>query len=76
MDCFQELEGIFREVFDDDNLTLSPETIASDIENWDSLNHIRLIVSIEMVFNVKFTSQEIDSLKNVGEFVDLLESKK
>ena len=75
MDYLLKLEDIFKEVFDED-ITLNRETTADDIDNWNSLNHIRLIVTIELAFKVKFNAQEIDSLQNVGEFVDLLESKK
>jgi len=75
MNIKEMLEEIFRDVFEDDTIELTEETTADDIEDWDSLTHIQLIVDIEKKFNVKFTTQEITGLKNVGEFIALVESK-
>lgn len=75
MDIKEVLEEIFRDVFEDESIELTEETTAEDIEDWDSLTHIQLIVDIEKKFNVKFTTQEINGLKNVGEFISLVESK-
>ena len=75
MSVLEQLQDIFREVFDDDELTVSPETTAKDIEDWDSLMQIQLIVAAERSFGVKFTTQEMSSLKNVGDFVALIEKK-
>lgn len=75
MNIKDTLEEIFRDVFEDDTIELTESTTAEDIEDWDSLTHIQLIVEIEKKFNVKFTTQEISSLKNVGEFIALVESK-
>ncbi len=63
---------IFRDVLDDESIQLKRETTASDVEEWDSLNHIQLIVAIEKKFKVRFTAQEIRSWKNVGEMCDAL----
>ena len=65
---------IFREVFDD-GLVVTTEMTADDIDEWDSLSHIRLIVSHEIEFGVKFKTTEISDLRNVGDFIDLLKSK-
>ena len=67
--------GIFRDVFDDDTLVIEDSTNSSDIEDWDSLEHIALIVSMEKEFNLKFDLQEVNKLENVGEMVDLIISK-
>ncbi len=72
---YQKLNKIFREVFDDDGLTLKSSTNAADIPDWDSVNHIRLIVSIESAFKVRFAVNEIEELKDVGDLVKLLQIK-
>lgn len=71
----QETQDIFRDVLDDEKLVLTDETTADDVEGWDSLSHIQLIVSIEKKFQIKFTSKEILSWKNIGEMIDCLASK-
>jgi acyl carrier protein len=74
-DLIDRINAIFREVFDDDGLVVTPEMTADDIEEWDSLSHIRLIVAHEIQFGVKFKTTELSDLKNVGNFIDLLKSK-
>jgi len=69
------LEGVFREVFDDESIVIRPETTAADIDGWDSLEHINLIIAFEREFDVKFRTREIVGLKNVGEFEALLETR-
>jgi len=71
----ERLTEIFRDVFDDDSIELRDEMTAADVEEWDSLNHINLIVAVEKSFRVKFTTQEVANLANVGEFIALLKSK-
>ena len=66
---------IFREVFDDDTLEVNDSTNSSDIEDWDSLEHISLVISMENEFNLKFDLKEVNKLANVGEMVDLIASK-
>lgn len=66
---------IFRDVFDDDTLVIKDSTNSADIEDWDSLEHIALIVSMEKEFNLKFDLKEVNRLANVGEMVDLIISK-
>ncbi|MBR1578504.1 MAG: acyl carrier protein [Bacteroidales bacterium] len=70
-----QIQEIFRDVLDDEEIVLEPATTADDVEGWDSLTHIQLIVAIEKHFKIKFTSKEILSWKNVGELVDCLASK-
>jgi acyl carrier protein len=72
---YKQLSGVFAEVFDDEAIVLTPAMTAEDVDGWDSLNHIRLIVSVERAFNIKFSTPEIGKLKNVGELVDLIASK-
>ena len=75
MKTMELLQDIFRDVFDDEELTIGEETTAADIEDWDSLSHMQLIAEIEKRFDVRFTD-EIRSAKNVGEFAALIERKK
>ncbi len=72
---YQAIIPIFRDVFDDDALEIGPETTADDVEGWDSLSHIRLIVSVEKALGLKFSSAEVGALKNVGDFVALIRLK-
>ena len=69
------LQGVFRDVFDDESIVLRDDMTADDIEDWDSLTHINLIVATEKEFKLKFNLAEIKGLKNVGEMVQLLERR-
>jgi acyl carrier protein len=69
------LTQIFRDVLDDDELVLKRELTAKDVDGWDSLTHIRLLVTIERKFSIKFTLPEVRELKNVGELADLIQAK-
>jgi acyl carrier protein len=69
------LTGVFRDVFDQDSLVLSSEMTANEVENWDSLTHINLIVAVEKEFRIRFTTSEVSGLKNVGALEALVESK-
>ena len=71
----KEVENIFRDILDEESLNLRRETTANDIDGWDSLTHIQLIVAIEKHFKVKFSSKEILSWKNVGELLDSLQTR-
>ena len=66
---------IFREVLDNEDIVLHAETTADDIEEWDSLTHIQLIVAIEKHFKIRFTTAEITSFKNVGEMCEAISKK-
>jgi acyl carrier protein len=68
------LTELFREVFDDDSIVLHRELTASDIEGWDSMAHLRLILAIEQRFGVRLPSTKIAGLKNVGDVIDLISS--
>ena len=75
-EIFEKLNEIFEDVLDlEETPILTDETSANDIEEWDSLSHIQLVVAIEKAFGLKFTSQEIMTWKNVGEMVDYIEEE-
>lgn len=74
-DIFEKLNEIFIDILDLDEVELTDDTSADDIEEWDSLSHIQLIVAVEKAFGVKFTSKEIMKWNNVGEMVDTIISK-
>jgi acyl carrier protein len=69
------MNEIFRDVLDNDDIELTRETTADDIDEWDSLAHIGLIVAIEKHFKLKFSMMDVKPLKNVGEFIDLIQRK-
>ena len=70
-----KINEIFRDVLDDETLVIAGETTADDVEDWDSLAHINLVVAIEQEFNIKIALGELQSLKNVGDMVDLIQKK-
>ncbi len=72
----QELTELFRDLFDDDSLELNDDTTADQVEGWDSQMHVMLIVAAEQRFGIKFRTAELESLRNVGQFVQLIESKR
>ena len=74
-EIFSQIQTIFEDILDDEVITLGETTTADDVEGWDSLTHIQLVVAIEKHFKVKFKSKEILSWKNVGEMVDCIASK-
>ncbi len=70
-----ELNGIFQQAFGDDSLNITRETTADDVETWDSLTHMILLVTIEKQLNIRFGLGESQSLNNVGELFDLINVK-
>ena len=74
-EIMERINVIFRDVFDDDTLVIVDSTNAEDIEDWDSLEHINLIMAMEKDFDLKFNLKEVGELDNVGEMADLIERK-
>lgn len=71
----EALNEIFRDVLDSPSLEIHEKMTASDVEGWDSLNYVSLIVAVEKKMNIKLTSKEASSLQNVGELIDLVHKK-
>ena len=74
-EIYHRLTELFRELFADDSIELTPETTANDIDGWDSFNHISVIVAVETRFGVKMTTGEIENLANVGALVAAIKAK-
>ena len=72
---YQRLTEIFRDVFDEDSIEVTPKLSADDVDGWDSLTHIRLILTVEKAFKIKFSTSEIGKLENVGDLVALIQGK-
>lgn len=75
-ELFGKVQEIFRDIFDDETLEITDSTNSSDIDDWDSLNHINLVVAIEKEIGIKFSFEELAVLKDVGAMVDLMMKKK
>jgi len=74
-DIYERLTEILQDIFENDELIATPELQAGDVEDWDSLGHIRLILAIEKAFKIKFVAAEVAEVKNVGELVTLIRRK-
>ncbi len=72
---YERLAKVFQDVFDEDSIKVTPELSAKDVDGWDSLTHIRLILSVEKAFKIKFSTSEIGKLENVGDLVALITSR-
>ena len=75
MELLERLNEIFCEVFDDDEIKIAPEMTANDVDGWDSLSHVNLIVAIETKFNIRFSQKELLTFKNVGDLLNCIRSK-
>jgi len=75
MQTFEQLNVLFCKVFDNNDIIITPEMTANDIDEWDSLSHVNLVVAIEKHFKVKFNNSEIIRWKNVGQMLDSIKEK-
>ena len=75
INIYNKLTPIFRATFNNDSLVLTHELTANDVENWDSLTHMLLITEIEDFFSIKFKLKELNKMRNVGDMVDIINSK-
>lgn len=75
-EILKQLQAIFRDTLDNEEIMLNYDTTANDVEGWDSLTHIHLVVSIEKFFKIRFTAKEIQTWKNIGELIDGIIAKK
>ena len=75
MPVLEQLNAVFQEVFEDDRLTVTPETTADDVDGWDSLSHVTLIVAVEARFHIRFGERELLTMRNVGDLIAAVESK-
>ena len=74
-ELYDTLTAVFRQVLEDDTIELTPTTTAEDVDGWDSMNHIFIVVELEKRLGVKFQAAEMEELKNVGELVSLVQHK-
>jgi acyl carrier protein len=74
-EVYKRLTEVMQNVFGDDDLVATPELTASDVEGWDSLKHVRLVLSVEKAFQISFSAAEIGNLKSVGDLADLIKKK-
>lgn len=74
-DVEARLTRVFRDVFDDDTIVLHPALTAKDVDGWDSLTHVRLLLTIERTLNIRISAHEMASLKSVGDLMRLVEGK-
>jgi acyl carrier protein len=74
-EVLEKLTNIIRDILDDDSIVVTPETTADDVEDWDSANNINIVVSAESRFKIKFKSAEIERLRNLGDFVAVIQRK-
>ncbi|MBR6986096.1 MAG: acyl carrier protein [Ruminococcus sp.] len=74
-DIITRLNSVFRDVFDDDSLSVSENTTSADIEDWDSIEHINLISAVEDEFSMLFRMREVSGMKNVGEMIAIIKER-
>jgi acyl carrier protein len=72
---YERLTQIFQDIFDDDSISVTPELSAKDVDGWDSVTHIRLMLTVEKAFKIKFSTSEISNLNNVGDLVTLVKAR-
>ena len=74
-EIYERLNKVFRDIFDDESIVVKPETTSNDIEDWDSLEHINLVVAVEQEFGIKFNMNEVTTMKDVGDMVNIIISR-
>jgi len=74
-EIYSKLTDVFHDVFDDDTIEVTPDLTAKDVDGWDSMTHIRLILAVERAFKVKFTTSEIGALKKVDDLATLIRAR-
>ncbi|HRU97350.1 MAG TPA: acyl carrier protein [Ruminococcus sp.] len=74
-DIITRLNSVFRDVFDDDSLSVNENTTSADIEDWDSIEHINLISAVEDEFSMQFRMREVSGMKNVGEMIAIIKER-
>jgi acyl carrier protein len=72
---YERLTQLFRDIFDNDSISVTPELSAKDVDGWDSVTHIRLMLTVEKAFRIKFSTSEIGNLKNMGDLVTLIKRR-
>lgn len=74
-EILKQTQDIFREIFNRSEMTISEDTSPADVDEWDSLNHIQIVVGLEKKFKIKFTSVELQSWRNVGDIINSIQNK-
>ena len=74
-EIYSKLTEIFRDVLDVDSLVLTPDLTAASVPEWDSFNHIHLVVAVEAQFKIKFQTAELESIRSVGHFIEVIQAK-
>jgi acyl carrier protein len=72
---YERLTRLLQDIFDDDSISVTPELSAKDVDGWDSVTHIRLMLTVERAFRTKFSTSEIGNLKNIGDLVTLIKAR-
>lgn len=74
-DIYAKLTELFRDIFNDDDISLSDETTADDIDGWDSLSNIQLILAVESAFTIRLSAAQVSSLAKLGDLVSVIDTK-
>jgi acyl carrier protein len=72
---YTRLSELFQDVFDDDSIEVTPKLSAKDVDGWDSITHIRMILTVEKAFKIKFSTSEVGKLENVGDLAALIKAR-
>lgn len=73
MTTLEKIQPIFKDVFDDENLVVTEKTVAADVEDWDSFAQMQIVMGIEDMFGIKFSTDEVTEFKNVGDVIKAIE---